>query len=213
MTRMSIARRFFVLAMATAAATSCGDVVRNGRAPVIIVVDSMGGSSGKTTGGTFGNPLISDVLTLITTPLPCTTDKPCPTVFNDLGQAAMHLELKDQGTVATPAVASPNNQVTLTRYHVEYQRADGRNVQGVDVPFAFDGTITATIPASGSANVAFEIVRIDAKKESPLVQLVASGTFITAFANVTFYGTDLVGNAISATATMTVDFGNFADAQ
>jgi len=213
MTRMRKALRLVGIVAAIAATASCGDVVRNGRAPVIIVVDSMAGASGKTTGGTFVNPLASDVLTLITTPLPCSTDKPCPTVFNDDGQVAMHLELKDQGASTTPSVASANNQVTITRYHVHYTRADGHNTPGVDVPFDFDGAVTGTIPASGSVNIPFEIVRSAAKQESPLVQLIASGTVITTITEVTFYGTDLVGNAISAKAQMTIDFANFADGQ
>jgi hypothetical protein len=211
MTRMCIARRLFLLTMTTAAAASCGDVVRNSRAPVLIVVDSLSGAPGKST--TFSSTLFSDVQTLITTPAPCTTDVPCPTVFNDNGQAAMHLELKDQGTPAVPATPSANNQVTLTRYHVTYRRADGRNTPGVDVPFAFDGAITATLPASGSLNVGFELVRIAAKEEGPLRQLINSPTIITAIADVTFYGTDLVGNAISVTGSITIEFGNFADSQ
>ena len=87
----------------------------------------------------------------------------------------MHLELKDQGTTAPPTTPSANNQVTLTRYHVEYTRADGRNTQGVDVPFAFDGAITGDdsrvrpVERCASSSCAAH-----AKQESPLVQLVSN---------------------------------------
>jgi hypothetical protein len=209
MTRMRTARRFFLLAAAIAAATSCGDVVRNGRAPVLLVIDSLGGASGKST--TFFGTLLSDVQTLITTPAPCSATTPCATIFNDSGQASMHLVLKDSGTTGTPATPSSNNQVTITRYHVSYIRADGRNIQGVDVPFAFDGAVTATISGQSSVPVVFELVRTVAKEEAPLVQLINSPTVITTIANVTFYGTDLVGNEISVTGSITIEFGNFGD--
>jgi hypothetical protein len=211
MTRMRTAPRIFLLAAAVAAATSCGDVVRNSRAPVLIVIDTLGGASGKST--TFFGTLFSDVQTMVTTPAPCSTVSPCPTVINDVGQASMHLEPKDIGTTSNPATPSSNNQVTITRYHVFYHRADGRNTPGVDVPFAFDGAVTATIPAQGNVSFTFELVRIAAKEEGPLVQLINSPTIITAIADITFYGTDLVGNEIKVMGSITVEFGNFADAQ
>ena len=52
-----------------------------------------------------------------------------------------------------------NNEITITRYHVSYRRADGRNTQGVDVPYAFDGAATATVPATGNVSIGFELVR------------------------------------------------------
>jgi hypothetical protein len=54
-------------------------------------------------------------------------------------------------------------------------------------------------------------VRHAAKEESPLVQLQSSPTIITTIAEVTFYGTDRVGNDVSVTGSIQVDFGNFGD--
>lgn len=195
-----------LLAVSTVAATaSCGDVIRQGQGPVVLVVNSMGGTQGSKP-GTFGNPLLSDVITNVTTPLPCSPTAPCPTVFNDLGQVVLSLAPKD----ATIAPTS-NNQVTISRYHVEYTRTDGRNTQGVDVPFAFDAGLTGTVPQSGSLTLGFELVRSTAKQESPLVQLEVNPAVISTFAKVTFYGKDLVGNDISVTATIQVNFANFGD--
>jgi len=118
----------------------------------------------------------------------------------------MHLVPKDMLIDPTP-----NNQVTISRYHVTYRRADGRNTPGVDVPFGFDGAVTGTIPESGTASFAFELVRHVAKEESPLAQLATSPNVINTIAEITFYGTDLVGNAVSATGFMTIEFGNFGD--
>ena len=66
--------------------------------------------------------------------------------------------------------------------------------------------------ASKRAGVLLErLVRHDAKAESPLIQLVSNGVVISTLAEVTFYGTDQVGNQVSVTATIQIDFGNFGD--
>jgi hypothetical protein len=57
----------------------------------------------------------------------------------------------------------------------------------------------------------FEMVRHVAKQESPLVQLIRNPQTISTLAHVTFYGRDLVGNEISVTGTLHVEFGNFGD--
>jgi hypothetical protein len=186
--------RIAVLASLALSAVSCGDVARSGRSPVYLVIDSLGARAGGTN-GTLSSFLLSDV----------------SPVINDNGEAAFHLELKDIGSAAAPNAPSSNNQVTINRYHVSYRRADGRNTPGVDVPYAFDGAGTVTVPAGGSASLGFELVRHTAKMEAPLAQLVNNPTIITTIAEVTFYGQDLVGNEIQATGTIQVDFGNFAD--
>jgi hypothetical protein len=104
-----------------------------------------------------------------------------------------------------------NNQIVITRYHVDFVRADGRNTPGVDVPYGFDGAVAATIPPNGSSGFGFELVRHTAKSEPPLAQLQKNFPIIHAIARVTFYGHDLVGNDISATGSMSVDFGDFGD--
>ena len=185
---------------ATLVMTSCGDVVRTGRAPVMLVMNSL-------TGGTTATPyLLSDVVKepdCVPATIPPTT---CPTVVNDVGAASLAVVMKD-------ATLSPtsNNQVTISRYHVTFRRADGRNTQGVDVPWAFDGAVTVTIEAGNSGSAGFELVRHAAKTESPLIQLRKNPNVISTTADVTFYGQDLVGNDISVTGHLLVDFGNFGD--
>ena len=104
---------------------------------------------------------------------------------------------------------SSNNEVTINRYRVVYRRADGRNTPGVDVPYGFDGGVTGTVGAGASLGLGFELVRHIAKEESPLVQLANSRTTISTIADITFYGRDQVGNDISVTGSITVDFGDF----
>jgi hypothetical protein len=208
MTSISPLKRFFLVVALAAASASCGSVVREGSSPVFLIVDILQGSRGGTSAGPLGVPLISDVITIVSKPTPpC----PCPTVFNDTGQVVLSTALKNIGPAAAPAAPTTNNMVTITRYHVAYVRADGQNVQGVDVPYAFDAAVTGTIPVGGTLTLGFELVRSVAKQESPLVQLETSSTILTVIANVTFYGTDLVGNSINVTGSITVEFGNFGD--
>jgi len=194
------------------ATTSCGDVARSSKSPVYLVLNSLTGASGGGHAvGVFAGTLLSDVIVVITTGGACTVQTPCPTIFNDTGQAVISLAMKDIGTPTNAAVPTTNNQVTINQIHVEYTRADGHNTPGVDVPYAFDGAATATIPINGSVTIGFELVRHTAKEEPPLIQLRNSGQIITTIANVTFFGHDLVGNAVSVTGSIQIDFGNFGD--
>jgi len=206
-TPMRHSTRWIMLAALVLTTISCGDVARQGRAPVYLVINTLTGASGGGRGAnTFTGTLLSDVLVLLTSPDPCKPASPCPTVFNDSGQANISIAPKDSTVAPTT-----NNQVTITRYHVEYTRADGRNTPGVDVPYSFDGAVTATIGAGSSATISFEMVRHVAKEESPLVQLIQNPQIISTIANVTFYGRDVTGNDVSVTGSITIEFGNFGD--
>ena len=207
---MRMAIRLIGLAALIAASISCGDVVRQGSSPVYLVIDSLTGTRGAAQVGQPGTTLISDVITNITAPDPCSTLKPCPTVFGDNGTVTLRAPLKDIGATSSLSPTS-NNEVTINRVHVEYIRADGRNTQGVDVPFAFDSALTGTVPAGGRLTLGFELVRNVAKRESPLVQLQTSSNFIAAIAKVTFYGTDRTGNSVSVQGQISIEFGNFGD--
>ena len=209
MTSMRNLKRFLVLAALGATATSCGDVVRTGRAPSYLVVDSLRGVRGAATVATPASTLISDVITNVISPAPCAQDNPCPTIFGDGGEATMHIALKDPGTATNPSTPTEVNAITITRYHVEYIRADGHNTPGIDVPYGFDGAVTVTV--SAATTFGFQLVRVVAKEETPLVQLKTSRSVITAIARVTFYGHDQAGNEVTATGSIQVDFGNYGD--
>jgi hypothetical protein len=202
--------RFLAVAALIGSATSCGDVVRNSRAPSYLVIDSLAGIRGAVTLLPPANPLISDVITNVSSPPPCTQASPCPTIFSDPGQAVMHIALKDPGPAATPTAPSQVNAITINRYHIDYVRADGRNTPGVDVPYGFDGAVTVTV-GTNTATFGFELVRVVAKEESPLVQLKNSASFITVLANVTFYGHDQAGNEVNVSGQIQINFGNFGD--
>jgi hypothetical protein len=204
---MGRAFRYLALAVITGAGVSCGDAVTQSKSPMLLVVNTL---EGAPTGGhganTFTGSLLSDVVVLTTSPDPCSTSNPCATVYNDLGRVTLASVPKNVSIAPTS-----NNQVTINRYHVDFIRADGHNTPGVDVPFPFDGSATGTIPETGTLTLTFELVRHTAKEESPLAQLANNPNILHTIARVTFYGQDLVGNAISVAGSMSVDFGNFGD--
>ena len=202
-------RTVTVIALVLAFA-SCGDVVRTGRSPMFLTIDLMQAAKGDKPTQFFGG-LNSDVLTIVTTGGTCSVQSPCQVIFNDLGQVVLRTPLKDVTNPSSPNAPTTNNEVTITRYRVVYRRTDGHNIQGVDVPYAFDSAATGTIPLGGTLTLGFELVRILAKSESPLSQLRGGRGYINTIADITFFGTDRVGNDISATGSIAVDFGDFVD--
>ena len=192
------------------ASLSCGDVARTGRSPVYLTIDLLQAAKGDRP-AQFSGALLSDVLTVVTTGGVCSQTSPCQVIFDDFGQVVLRTPLKDITNPSSPNAPTTNNEVTITRYRVVYRRTDGRNTQGVDVPYAFDGAATGTVPLGGTLTLSFELVRHVAKAEPPLAVLRSSAGIIYTIADITFFGQDRVGNAISVTGSITVNFGNFAD--
>lgn len=205
--------RITLAAIATAAGLSagCGDLVTQGRSPAQLMLVSLEAASGARP-DELASTLLSDVITNVQATVGG-QQVSVPTIFNDLGSATFSLILKDPGDPASPAAPSSLNQITITRYRVVYRRTDGRSTQGVDVPYAFDSAVTLTVPADGTATTGFQIVRHSAKEEAPLAALGTNPDIIATIAEVTFYGRDQVGNDVTVTGTIGIDFGNFADPQ
>ena len=133
-------------------------------------------------------------------------------VFDDIGRVTTRLALKDPGTPQNPASPTSANYVTVDRYRVEYQRSDGRNTPGGDVPYPFDGSLTFTT-ATGIETAEFVLVRASAKLEAPLISLSGGGgaIIINTLAIVTFYGRDQTGAELSATGTISINFADWED--
>lgn len=200
-----------LLAASALVTSACGDVARTGRSPAFLQIVKLEGASGADP-GKFGGTLLSDVVTVVEVTRG-TDSFFVDTIFNDIGRAEFKVQLKDPGPAATPTSASALNAVTLTRYRVVFKRADGRNTQGVDVPYAFDGAFTITVPSAGSASAAFDLVKNTAKLEAPLLALRNFGgaQLINTLADVTFYGTDQAGNEVSVSGSISITFANFGD--
>ena len=189
--------------------SGCGDLATQSRSPAQLTILSMQAASGASP-QEFGGTLLSDVTTNVERTVNG-QQVDVATIFNDVGAAEFAIVLKDPGVdPTTPSAPSALNAVTITRYRVVYRRADGRNTPGVDVPFAFDSAVTVTIGIDGGS-AGFELVRHSAKQEAPLRALANNADIIATIAEVTFYGHDQAGNDVSATGTIGVNFGNFAD--
>ena len=184
-----------IVAAAALAAAACGDKVLQGKGSSYLVIDQLTAASGATV-GTFSSVLQSDVLTE-------------GGVLEDLGKVTLHIAMKDV-TLGTEPTA--NNLITVNRYRVDFVRSDGRNTQGVDVPYSIDGAATGTVTASQTSLV-FSIVPVQRKLEAPLRALRNQGgaVAIMTIANVTFYGFDQAGNAVAVTGSISVNFADWAD--
>lgn len=140
------------------------------------------------------------------------------TVGPDNALVALFTRYKNQAftTITVP------NHVILERYEVRYIRSDGRNTEGVDVPFKITGPVTGNVDvATGGANsYNIEVVRAQAKLEAPLRQLRAEDALgnavppggalvLTVFAEITVYGRTISGQAVSATGRLQIDFADW----
>jgi len=184
----------------------CGKAVRQGEGPAYLVLEQLLAASGAVP-DEFGNVVSSDVLTFVKVEA-----ARVPTIFEDPGRARFRVAMKDIGATESAAAPSANNLITITRYRVTFIRADGRNTPGVDVPYPFDGAITHV--ATGTATTAgFTLVRAAAKAEAPLLALVGGGgaRFLSTIAEVTFYGYDAAGNAVSVSGRLSVNFADWGD--
>lgn len=114
----------------------------------------------------------------------------------------------------TPELTSSHySDIQVTHYAVQYFRSDGKNTEGIDVPYAFTGSLSTLVTIDSTVQVSFIIVREVAKLESPLIEL-RDGTeegAITVTAKVVFYGHDLTNNNVQATGYLTITFANFVD--
>ena len=200
------------LAAAVVLQWSCTAAQLQGESSSYVVIDALVASSGAAP-AEFGGTLASDVLTLVN--VQDGTGIRVPAILQDVGRVTIHLALKDPGAAGAPAVPSPANAVTLTRYHVAYTRTDGRNLAGVDVPHAFDEAMTMTVGGGSVASGQFTIVRRSAKDEPPLKNLAGGGgaVVIATIADVTFYGADQAGRAVSVTGRISIDFADWKDPQ
>lgn len=187
-----------VTAVAALPLTGCSQI-RQGQAASYLVLMSLTGANGCSQGSQASTVVQSDVL--------CGTGSSA-TVVDDPGSASFQLALKDPGDPSTPTTPSTNNFITLTQYHVDYSRTDGLNTQGVDVPYSFDGALTETV--SGTATVAFTLVRVQAKEEAPLAAIKVNNIPMTMIATVTFYGHDQTGRDVTVSGSIEITFANFA---
>jgi hypothetical protein len=175
--------------------SGCNPLEDDSKSSSFIIVESIAGTdlSGKT-----ASFLQSDVV--LTNSI----------VVADVATATLRASLLDPAPILKP---SQFNDIMLDRYIVSYSRVDGKNRQGVDVPYSFEGALTQILKIGTSTSISFVVVREVAKLESPLIDLAqnrAEGV-IEATAKIELYGHDLAENKVKATGYLTIFFANYAD--
>jgi hypothetical protein len=116
---------------------------------------------------------------------------------------------------------SPVEHIYLKQYRVRFFRTDGRNTEGVDVPYSISGPLANLrfhTPGPGGdgeveLTVPITIVRHQAKLEPPLLNLRQLGTsfVITMIAEVTVFAETVQGENLQASGQLEVRFSNFVD--
>ncbi|PYQ38481.1 MAG: hypothetical protein DMF77_23975 [Acidobacteria bacterium] len=178
-----------VFALGALAASACvPDWARQGDSPEILLM----------TGINNGAPLDSDVR--------ISSGTVCPDFVS------LRVENHQKNPLNTDA--SFRADIVIERYGVRYFRSDGRNTEGVDVPYAISGNVAQEVQAGSSATLSLEVVRRQAKLEPPLKNLIdfGGGQVVTMFAEVTIHARSTVNQTTNAaTARLQIDFADFAD--
>ena len=116
---------------------------------------------------------------------------------------------KNPNFTSVPQVAMA---IDIDRYEVRYFRSDGRNTEGVDVPYRITGNIRVAVDVGSNTSFSLEVVRRQAKLEPPLKNLTSGGgaIVITCFAEITLHGHTTSGQAVQATGRLQIDFADLA---
>jgi hypothetical protein len=103
------------------------------------------------------------------------------------------------------------SDIYVTHYVVTYSRSDGKNQEGIDIPYSFDGSLSARVQIGSPAEVVFVVVRAVSKLEPPLINLTAGRGEgeLKVTARIDFYGNDTPGNKVKATGYLTIFFANY----
>ena len=191
-----------ILVLAGAIAAGCvPDWAKRGEAPTVLLMTAINS----------GTPITSDVR--------LSNGNVCPDFAS--------LRVENHGKNPQGPTTGFRGDFTIERYQVRYLRSDGRNVEGVDVPFTISGSLAQEVQEESAAAVSLEIVRRQAKMEPPLSILrgpqggaggvdILNGApisnVITMFAEVTLWArSTILTTTNSVSARVQVDFADFND--
>jgi len=181
---------------------SCNSVVKKTQSDSMLIVSSI---TGKDIEDNEVNFLQSDVVSV-------DTDTGALYITADSAKATLTAKsLEPEPALGT----STYSNILVTSYSVTYTRSDGKNREGIDVPYSFSGSISALVEIDASAEVSFIIVRESAKLEPPLINLRdgrGEGP-LTIQAKIDFYGHDVANHQVKATGYLTIFFANYIDEQ
>lgn len=156
--------------------------------------------SGHTDAGDAADFLQSDVF-----------DNPPGTYVADIVSATLEAKLKEPEIIG--AGPSYQNRIFIHTYEVRYTFVDSNisPIPSPSTPATFQGRLSVGIDVDSSVSVEFVIVREQAKLAAPLTQ-VTGLDLLQVVAQITFYGEDIAGHPVQATAYLTIYFADYADA-
>lgn len=177
-----------------------------GEAPVLLRITKIIATSG----GTEGDSGTGDVLN---------SDVCCP-IVNDNATINVETAVKNPFVGTGPAIEGIANDVMLETYEVRYFRTDGRNQEGVDVPYRITGPIATMVKVGEPATAVIVVVRHQAKSEPPLrnlvlpvanantLQLPGAGV-LTVVAEITVRGHTTAGKGVEASGQIQINFADY----
>jgi len=199
MKSLTMGLKGMALAIGCLALLSCNPLENKTESSSILIVQNLTGLNAE---GQEVNYLESDVVRLDTAGNPFVTPDPAVVVFS--------AKLLNFNSSLGP---SQYNDIIVDRYVVRYTRVEGKNQEGVDVPYAFEGSLSIMVQINSVTEISFPIVRATAKLEPPLVNLASTTAegVLQVTARVDFYGHDMMNKKVSATAYLAIFFANWAD--
>jgi hypothetical protein len=179
------------------ALTSCNlnpNYANNGNSPILLLITGINGGAqldSDVVSGEGGTPPLSFV---------------CPDIVG----------IRVENKLKNPNLTTIDfrGDIVINRYEVHYFRSDGRGVQGVDVPYSISGNIATEVISGAAVTIPIEVVRRQAKLEPPLIILAAGNSgapVLTVFAEITLHAVTTIGQTMTATGRMQIDFSDFGD--
>jgi hypothetical protein len=189
--------KIFGLIIAVLAMAACNAVENDSTSATMLQIISMTGNDLQ--GNEGSTTVFSDVITN-------------GSIINDNGVAEMI-------AVTLDPLYSANNEITpymdvlVDQIDVDFRRTDGRNVEGVDVPYSFNQPMSMLVSFAETVKIPFILIRHEAKREAPLLRLRENFDVLQLVAVVTIHGKDLGGHRVApVTGYVSVWCANFADA-
>ena len=190
--------KILVLIIAALFLASCVAKENDSTSGSFLIINSLTGNDLE--GAAGSTTVFSDVLT-------------DGSIINDNAVANVNAQIYNP---AKTADISYFNNVVVDQIDVEFKRTDGRNVEGVDVPYRFTQPMNMLVVVDTPLEIPFVLIRHVAKLEAPLLALreVPSQSFVLQLvAKVTLNGKDLGGHRVApVTGYLSVWCANFADA-
>jgi len=177
---------------------SCNPIENDTRSDSVLLILKITGSDIEDNEVDF---LQSDVVSI-------NTDTGAEVVAADAAKATFTVQPLDPEPLLG---TSHYNDVVVERYVVTYSRTDGKNNEGIDVPYSFEASLSTRVQIDAQADVSFVVVRAVSKLEPPLVNLAkgrGEGELKTT-AKIDFYGTDTLGNKVKATGYLSIFFADY----